>query len=504
MTQQLVFLRPPQDEEELWWTVRALWGVVIPRTKVCPDHVPPFEAFSHAFFAKPPNYAMWWASRGSGKSFMLAVLALTKALLLEVDVTILGGSMSQSQNVHRHVERLLNRPGAPKWAISKNTATEVLTTAGATIRPLAASPTTVRGPHPAMTLLDEIDEMERSIYDAAQGQAQETTNRSGEHVREYTVASSTWQNPEGTFTELRREAHENNLPVFAFCYRENFRPAGWLDPDFIERKKLTVPAEMFRVEFDLGEPAGGSRAFDMSKVEAYFTPMVPIRSRTTLEDSEWTYAEPISDATYAIGADWAKEKDFTVLVVVRTDTPIRECVYLRRVHRRPYPEMIASFDQVRTRYHAVGMHDGTGLGNVVHDLIEAETAVSKFIMVGKPRTQMLTDYITKFENGLYRFPSGTPMYTEHKYCSTADIWAPGKWDSHLPDTVAAAALCHRAAERVAYYAGGVGVSSDSSPRSVEVPWHAKPYPEIQNHGEVSVTSQSEGQDYADIFSVSRP
>ena len=57
-----------------------------------------------------------------------------------------------------------------------------------------------------------------------------------------------------------------------------------------------------------------------------------------------------------------------------------------------------------------------------------------------------------------------------KTCSTADggvraaverLYAPGKWNSHLSDDVAAFALAHNAADRQAPPAGGEGVPKTS-------------------------------------------
>jgi len=46
-TQQAISLtRPPVNKEELWWSLKALWGVELPRVKVCEGHVAPFDACS--------------------------------------------------------------------------------------------------------------------------------------------------------------------------------------------------------------------------------------------------------------------------------------------------------------------------------------------------------------------------------------------------------------------------------------------------------------------------
>ena len=491
-TQQAISLtRPPVNKEELWWSLKALWGVELPRVKVCEGHVAPFDAFADAYFGNGSNWALWYGSRGTGKSYMLALLALHKAALLEINVTLLGGSMAQSQNVHEHVENLLLYPNAPRQAVSQMIQTEILFSGGNWIRPLPASQKTVRGPHPQMTLLDEIDEMELKIYEAAMGQAMAKPNVRGVVVPEMVVASSTWQNPIGTFSTILNRAQVAGLPVYTWCWREQLQPHGWMDPDFMERKRKSVPAEMFRVEYDLGEPAGGSRAFDLEKLQLAFKNLDVADERHSGNDDEWIFERPDALGTYAAGADWAKENDKTVIVIQRIDCFPRRTVYLRRFNRKPWPEMIAGFNRVVNEYQALAAHDATGLGNVVHDLVDERTI--KVVMVGRDRTTLLTEYITAVEQGKYILPRNTPAYDSHKGATVDDIFGPGKWNSHLPDDVAAFAICHRAAERGTPPTAGQGVQKDSRGsqkfEELDTPVNTAPATTV---GNVRVVDDSEG------------
>jgi hypothetical protein len=461
---QLQLGRPPTTPDELWWVVKAMWGVEIPRVQVCPEHQAPFDAFCDAYFGNRFNWALWYGSRGTGKSYLLAILALTKAALLEIDITLLGGSMAQSQNVHEHVENLMMATNAPRQMVASSIQSELEFGPGNWIRPLPASQKTVRGPHPSMTLLDEIDEMEKKVYDAAMGQAMEKPNKRGHLVPEMVVASSTWQNPVGTFQAVKDDAEAKGMPIFTWCYREVLEPHGWMSREFIERKRSSVPAEMFRVEYELGEPAGNARAIDLSKVNEFFVVMEPVREKHSGGDDEWVFAEPEPGGAYAIGADWAKMEDKTILTVTRIDVHPRVCVYLRAVHRRPWPEMIGFYNQTMNRYHAVGAHDATGLGNVVADFVDERSLM--VVMIGRDRTKLLSEYITDFENGVYRMPRNTPMFTAHKAVTVDEVWGTARWDSHLPDEVASAALMHRAAERMARPVGPQGTGrSEYNPRS---------------------------------------
>ena len=264
-----------------------------------------------------------------------------------------------------------------------------------------------------------------------------------------------------------------------------------MSPDFIERKRKSVPAEMFRVEYDLGEPAGGSRAFDLDKLNKYFAPFDIVDETHKADDDEWVFAEPDPFGTYAAGADWAKEQDKTVFRVVRTDVKPWKVVYLRHWNRRPWPTMIDAFNDLCIKYQAVSAHDATGLGNVIHDMIDERTM--KVVMIGRDRTNLLTEYITAVEQGVYQLPRNTPSFASHKATTVEDVFAPGRWNSHLEDDVAAAAICHRAAMRMAPAAAAQGVPKTEAPKKDFEQFHAKPDVDVvYDVGGVRVQDMDEG------------
>ena len=699
----------------------------------------------------PNNYiANGFVVHNTGKSYMLATLALTKAVILEINVTLLGGSMAQSVNVREHVDSLLRKPNAPRFAVANHISTEILFNNGNWIRPLPASQTTVRGPHPHATMLDEIDEMEKKIYDAAQGQAMALPNHLGIEIPEMTVASSTWQNPAGcvavgtkvttasgevnieqvtpgdqvltrygyrevlhshdmglqptvevtfaagnrlvctpwhpvwtdsdgwvradslapgalaclvlpvtqpahqllstpfaepdglvasaaeapgltvgpansrstgvvggsghglqmsrvdaslhpaqvvddqtfadgavqllvdptvrqvralgltaavlhpvaavveaarpqhavvgvevegftfvgdevvgvhtgmvrptwdltvagaheyvaagvlthnTFTDVMREARSKGLPIHSWCWREVIRnaqqPHGWMDPGFIERKRASVPAEMFRVEYELGEPSGEARAFDLEAVNHTFTQMDPQQEFHRGNDDEWVFEAPEPGGVYAAGADWAKERDKTVLVVQRTDVTPWKLVYVRIFNKRPWPYMIGEFNSLVSCYSAVSAHDATGLGNVVHDMVDERTI--KVVMVGQDRTKLLTEYIAALEQGRYTMARNTPLYAAHADTTVDDVFGAARWNTHLADEVAACAIAHRAATRMAGPSAGEIVK-----RSNERPvWLQKVDPKSNSNDDsfeyvydTGVVSVSQGSDDVGVF-----
>jgi len=464
---RIVLEREPQDDNELYHLVQALWGVTIPRHTVCPDHISPFEAFANAYFEKDGSIALWHGSRGlSGKSFMLSILGITKAFIKGADVNLLGGSLAQSVNIHEHMRNALNYKNAPTYMIETEANTQIKLNNNARIRPLTASQKTVRGPHPPFLILDEIDEMDIDILDAALGQPMPQRNYKGEILQPYTVMCSTWQNADGTFTEVRRRFEERGLPILTWCYRESANPVdGWLTQETINAKKLEIPAEMWRVEYELGEPSIGNRAFDTDAVEKTFSlPVEAITEEHKQDYEKYVFEKPVNDGQYIVAADWAKEQDYTVISVIRVDRQPHQLVWYMRVNRRPYPMMINWFNEVIEQYNAEAIHDATGLGNVVNDYIDFRAR--KFIMTGEKRSNMLTEYVGAVERGYFKLPRVQTLYTAHKYCRTGDLYSNTK-DYHLPDEVCSMALAWHAGKQYSGYGEAITVPRSNAPGRYE-------------------------------------
>lgn len=448
----VVLDRAPKNEEELWYITQALWGHKIPRTKVCADHDPPFDAFVTAYFSREPQILIHGSRGLAGKSRLLSILGLTKAAILGSEVNIVGGSLAQSQNIHDTMRDAWESTHAPDYLIKDAGATRITLRNKAIIRPLTASQKSVRGPHPPTLLLDEIDEMDIDILNAALGQPMPQLNYLGEKVKPQTTMSSTWQYPDKAFAEMYRRHQDENLPIYTWCYRETSNPIdGWLDPDFIEEKKRQIPAEMWRVEYELGEPSIGNRAFDSEAVERTFSITEDQYSESEhfwkkiqKDFEQYCFDKPRQDRAYVISADWAKAVDFTVITVYDVSINPIKVVYWLRMRRRPYPVMIKAYNDLIEKYNAEGIHDATGLGGVVTDYLDRRAY--GFVMTGEKRDNMLSEYISAVENDRVRAPRINSFYKAHLYCSVEDVYSRGG-EFHLPDEVCSMALGWRLVSR---------------------------------------------------------
>ena len=409
----------------------TMFGIEIPRKQVCPNHVAAFTAFANAFFARDP-VAVWKASRGfGGKSFTLASLSHAEAALLRAQVNVLGGSGDQSLRVQEVGQSIWEFPSAPVGMIKKATQYRTDLVHGAYVRALTASQKSVRGPHPQRLRLDEIDEMDIEILDASLGQPMSTKTLTSQ-----IVMSSTHQYPNKTMSAIIERAHEKGWPVYEWCYKENVEPHGWLPLDAVARKRQEVTQHMWDTEYDLQEPSFEGRAFDTSCVNHYFGSGDPDRPKVSGEEGKvYRFQQPVQGGHYVTGVDWAKNKDWTVVATFRIDVEPWVCVAWSRLGRRPWPVMVEAVNQRCHEYGGRLMHDGTGVGNVVHDYLDVQRSES-IVMTGRRRTELFSDYVQAVEQNEVWSPMIDFAYSEHKFCGLDDLYGNG----HPPDSVVAGAM----------------------------------------------------------------
>jgi hypothetical protein len=419
--------RAAQNDAELKVFLYDSFGVRLPDVRICPTHTTPFRAFADAYFARF-GVTVWKASRGlGGKSYLLALLGHCEANMLAADVTILGGSGEQALRVIEYLQRLSGD--------EENTARRTMYASGGRVTALMASSKSARGPHPQRMRLDEVDEMELAILDAAMGQPMGTEN-----VAKQTVMSSTHHYPDATFTEVLKRAAEKGWPVYEWCYKEtSAEPDGWLQQSEIESKRTEVTASMWAAEYDLQEPSPEGRAILPEKVTACFQKELGV-----FQGSAGEYIEieaPVKEGKYAHGCDWAKEKDWTIIDTWRIDCrPMKRVAWIR-LGRMAWPTMIRRFNERVVRFGGEACHDKTGIGNVVDDYITVNA--EGVLLTGQQRADVFTDYIATMENNALISPQIKYCEGEHRYCTNNDLRGSG----HPPDSFVAGAMVNRAATR---------------------------------------------------------
>ena len=252
--------------------------------------------------------------------------------------------------------------------------------------------------------------------------------------------SSTWQYPDKTMATIMERAGEKGWPIYSWCYRETANKIdGWLDMDEVLRKKKEIPSRMWDAEYELQEPSFEGRAIDQALVEACFLPALGV---FTGMESQCRIEEPLAGVKYVTGTDWAKERDRTVVCTFKL--PEWTCVAWQAYNKLPWPVQVRRAFRQWSEYGGEWVHDQTGLGNVVHDLIEELThsrsemsRVKGLVMSRGVSNAMFSEYITAIEQQNITYPKIGLAYDEHRYVTIDDLYTS---KGHAPDTFVAGAL----------------------------------------------------------------
>tara|TARA_Y100000310_G_scaffold98201_1_gene95949 strand:- start:36966 stop:38399 length:1434 start_codon:yes stop_codon:yes gene_type:complete len=446
----------PKEEAELRTFLAERFGVVIPDQQVCPHHTSPWRVFADAFFAKHRVMVLKGSRAFSGKSYLLAALGVLESVALGVNVSILGGSGTQSRRVMAYMAQFWNFPAAPRELL-RNEPGSIQTKfrGGNVIEALMASQRSVRGGHPVRLRLDEADEMPWPVFEAAAGL---TLSAAG--VQAQTLIASTHHNPDGTFSGIVERAREQGWPLLEYCYKETLEPHGWLPATEIAAKRAEMSDAAWRTEVELQEPSPEGRAIDTPAVVGMFNPQLG-----EFEGRAGEYVEiegPSGDGRrFATGVDWGKSLHWTVIVTIRTDCRPWKIVAFERIGRQAWPKMTARLVARLKRFGGVAWHDATGLGQVVEDLLKDQGVkvdgrkVKGVTMIGRDRAELFAGYVKDIETKEIVAPMIRYMRQEHLFLRNEDLTT-----KHPPDSFIAGALACGAARK------GMGVSADAVPVGV--------------------------------------
>ena len=357
-----------RDEQALATWLWESFGVKLPDVAVCEGHSTPWRAFCDAFFARSPVVVIKGSRGFSGKTTSLGLLALAEGALLGADVTLLGGSGQQSARVHEAMQKFWSHPNAPRDLLAgEPQVTKTTFRRGNVVRALTASARIIRGLHPARLLIDEVDELDWRLFQAASGQTMRDQERG---IETQTVIASTHQYPDGTMTKVLQMAAERGWSRHSYCWRETVQPHGWLEPSEVARKRGEMTDEMWVTEIELASPSTENLAITPAAVDAMFDRALGETESPVGKDE--IFEAPDVDGAYAHGADWGKEKDFSAIATVRTDVDPAQFVTFYRDRRRPYHLMAETLNERQRTYGGSASHDRNGVGNAVHDHLTGE------------------------------------------------------------------------------------------------------------------------------------
>ena len=202
-------LRIPKTDVELQAYCWAFFDKFIPAKSFCEGHCSPFNYLASSYFGKH-NHCVVWANRAGGKTLLGAVAALLDAIHRPQCATrVLGGSLEQADRMYEHCKAGL---GCFEDALAGDVMQrKTRFKNGSNIEIFAASQKSVRGSHVPRLKIDEVDEIDAEVYQAALFVSQSTST-----IPAITENFSTMHRPSG----LMAEVIDNTDTLFKWCLWE--------------------------------------------------------------------------------------------------------------------------------------------------------------------------------------------------------------------------------------------------------------------------------------------
>ncbi len=197
----------------------ALQVAIVGTKKICdhPDHVAQFRPVSD-ILRDVARYYVLWSCRSGSKTFLYGglntwVKSCSKA---RYETRILGGSKDQSLLSYEAMKVFRDETDPKNLRLVKDIMqTKAEFTNQSKVSILTASMTAVRGPHPQALLLDEVDEIDEEVYQAALSQP---TSKYGHKA--VLGMFSTNHNIMGQMDKALKNAEERKHNVYKYCVWE--------------------------------------------------------------------------------------------------------------------------------------------------------------------------------------------------------------------------------------------------------------------------------------------
>jgi len=164
-----------ENEDDVKRFIGLFKGNVIISTRVnCGrNHKSQFQFLSDVLLGRVQDCIVW-ANRSGSKSFLAGFIAWVKASMYKKnEFNILGGSFEQSQKSYKAMNNFWDYTGLENELLKDPPLiSETRWKNGSKVHILTASEKSVRGGHPQNLILDEVDEMDREIFEASLSQPQ--------------------------------------------------------------------------------------------------------------------------------------------------------------------------------------------------------------------------------------------------------------------------------------------------------------------------------------------
>lgn len=213
----------PTTDDELWQWVVDNTGFEIPRVAVCEDHTAPFDYVSDFFFERERSLLLI-GSRELGKTLNTSIVNFANSELKPGTESVTFGAIeSQAKKAYQHLKNFLFEKDDKGRKVLKDNVEDTLRSEtkwknGSVWSIIVGSRSGVNSPHPQKVHADEIDLMEKEVWDESRAMSSsETIN--GKLIKAQDVATSTWKSTKGLVQELMDEIKKSESSGFKSAWK---------------------------------------------------------------------------------------------------------------------------------------------------------------------------------------------------------------------------------------------------------------------------------------------
>jgi hypothetical protein len=261
------------------------------------------------------------------------------------------------------------------------------------------------------------------------------------------------QRPRSYFHQLKERGQSDNWPEYFYCH------ATSADNPFIAEnpgdKRGTMPDHKYRQQYLAELPEDGTNIFtDIS--DNLFSDEYPLSGEmigdgNAVTGEVWADAELLTEP-FAIGADFARSRDYRVTIVLDTTGRL---AYLKRSQNESWGDIFGHLKAVADRYPGVMAPDATRDNKIISDLWNAGMSIEPVSFGPQAKRQLIEDLTTVIEQGKLSAPDTpkieilrTELRTLEKETTSHGYTKYHAPDSGYDDCVDALALANRALDEI--------------------------------------------------------
>lgn len=215
----------PKTDDELHNYIKRELGLDVPRVAVCPHHNAPFEIIADLFFNRV-DAAILVAGRGGGKTMSAALWQfLNMKFIPEVECASVGAVDIQAKRAYQHF-KTFQRKAAQELVVT-SLLSETIWNQEQKYEVLTGSINSVNGPHPQKVHRDEVDLMDKKVFQESLQMEKSKKTSEGEVIPRQTLITSTRKTTDGLMQELLDSVEEaissGRRPpykVYTYCIKE--------------------------------------------------------------------------------------------------------------------------------------------------------------------------------------------------------------------------------------------------------------------------------------------